>query len=71
MVTERCTIREVAKYFGISKSTAYLDMTVRLKKVNMALYEEVREVLDFNKAVRHLRGGEATRKKYKQSRRVS
>lgn len=59
-----CTVRAAAVYFGISKSTVHKDVTVRLRYVSPALYKEVKGVLDKNKAERHLRGGEATRKKY-------
>ena len=59
-----CTVRTAAVYFGISKSTVHKDVTVRLRYVSPALYKEVKGVLDKNKAERHLRGGEATRKKY-------
>ena len=59
-----CTVRAAAVYFGISKSTVHKDVTVRLRYISPALYKEVKGVLDKNKAERHLRGGEATRKKY-------
>lgn len=59
------TVREAAKHFGISKSTVHKDITERLKKLNPQLAGEVRLVLDKNKSERHLRGGMATRKKYK------
>ncbi len=58
------TVRGVAKEFGISKSTVHKDITVTLKKVNKALYAQVKQVLEKNKQERHLRGGEATKKKY-------
>ena len=59
-----CTVREAAKYFGVSKSTVHIYVTERLKKFDLKLYYCVREVLLKNKAERHLRGGEATRCKY-------
>ena len=59
------TVRRAAKYFGISKSTVHKDLTERLRTVNPALYSEVRQVLDLNKAERHIRGGMATKRKYK------
>lgn len=59
------TVRAAAKHFGISKSTVHKDITERLKKLNPQLAGEVRLVLDKNKSERHLRGGMATRKKYK------
>ncbi len=61
----KSTVRAAAKKFGISKSTVHTDITVRLKRINPALYYEVRKVLDVNKEERHIRGGIATREKYK------
>ena len=58
------TVRNAAKKFGISKSTVHKDVAIRLKKINIDYYNEVREVLDKNKAERHLRGGLATKRKY-------
>ncbi|MBO5023753.1 MAG: sporulation transcriptional regulator SpoIIID [Clostridia bacterium] len=58
------TVRSAAKKFGISKSTVHKDVTERLEKLNKALFDEVRAVLDKNKAERHMRGGEATKQKY-------
>ena len=62
-----CTVRSAAVYFGISKSTVHKDITVKLRYVSPSLYKEVKGILDKNKAERHLRGGEATRKKYLES----
>lgn len=58
------TVRTAANHFGVSKSTVHKDLTLRLKYTNPALYREVKEILEINKSERHLRGGEATRKKY-------
>ena len=58
------TVRETAKEFHISKSTVHKDIQERLPLLNYPLYREVRVVLDRNKEERHLRGGEATRRKY-------
>ena len=58
------TVRQAAAVFGISKSTVHKDVTTILPRRNSGLYKEVRAVLDLNKEERHLRGGEATRKKY-------
>ena len=58
------TVRETAKYFGMSKSTVHKDVTVRLKYEDPVLYRQVKELLQINKAQRHLRGGEATRLRY-------
>ncbi|MGI6096719.1 MAG: sporulation transcriptional regulator SpoIIID [Dethiobacteria bacterium] len=59
------TVREVAKNFGVSKSTVHKDLTERLPQINMSIAKEVRQLLQKNKEERHLRGGEATRQKYK------
>ncbi len=58
------TVRAVAKRFGISKSTVHKDVTQTLKKMDRALYEKVKIVLEKNKQERHIRGGEATKQKY-------
>ncbi len=58
------TVRAAAIHFGVSKSTVHKDLTLRLKYTNPALYRQVKEILQINKSQRHLRGGEATRKKY-------
>ena len=58
------TVRGAAKQFGISKSTVHKDVSQRLKNINLSLYMEVRKILDENKAVRHIRGGMATKLKY-------
>ena len=60
----RSTVRETAKKFGISKSTVHKDVSERLLKIRPSLVKDVREVLDVNKSERHIRGGNATRKKY-------
>ncbi len=60
----QATVRQAAQVFGVSKSTVHKDMTERLPSLNKELAQEVKKVLDFNKSERHLRGGEATRKKY-------
>ena len=59
------TVRDTAKQFGVSKSTVHKDVTCRLKEYHSGLYEEVRHVLEQNKSERHLRGGFATREKYR------
>ena len=63
-LNNNATVRESAKRFGISKSTVHKDITERLPELNHELYEEVKKVLEINKAERHLRGGEATKQKY-------
>ena len=67
LVENRATVRTTAARYGISKSTVHKDVTETLRQVNGPLYEEVKKVLDQNKNERHLRGGEATRKKYMES----
>ena len=59
------TVRQTAAHFRISKSTVHKDITQRLCRLDPELYERVRAVLDRNKALRHIRGGQATRRKYK------
>ena len=60
----KATVRQAAKVFGVSKSTIHKDVTDRIQKIDPELAEKVRQVLDYNKAERHFRGGEATRQKY-------
>ena len=64
IIDSKDTVRGAAKKFGVSKSTVHKDMSERLKEVSPSLYEEVRKVLDENKAERHIRGGMATKLKY-------
>lgn len=64
IVKNKATVRAAAKVFGISKSTVHMDVTDRLKNTDPALYARVRNVLDVNKAQRHIRGGMATKEKY-------
>lgn len=59
------TVRKTAKNFGISKSTVHKDISERLKKINPALYLKVKAVMENNKAIRHIRGGLATKNKFK------
>ena len=65
IIESNATVRQTAKKFGISKSTVHKDLSERLPAYNRALYLQVKEVLDENKAQRHIRGGLATRRKYK------
>lgn len=62
----QATVRQAAQVFQVSKSTVHKDMTERLPSLNKQLALEVKRILEYNKAERHLRGGEATRKKYKE-----
>ena len=65
MIETGATVRMAAKHFGISKSTVHKDLSVRLPQCNRRLYDAVRKILDLNKQERHIRGGLATRRKYK------
>ncbi len=67
MIETGATVRAAARAFGISKSTVHKDLTQRLELCNHDLYERVRKVLDVNKQERHIRGGMATKRKYKGS----
>ena len=64
IIENGATVRAAAERFGISKSTIHKDLQQRLPKCDRSLYRQVRQVLDLNKAQRHIRGGLATRKKY-------
>jgi len=64
IIENKCTVRDAAKKFGISKSTVHKDVTERLEKLNKSLAEKARAVLLENKLERHIRGGIATRNKY-------
>ncbi|MBO5110010.1 MAG: sporulation transcriptional regulator SpoIIID [Clostridia bacterium] len=65
LIENRATVRSTALHFGISKSTVHKDLTQQLKNINHALFLQAESILQKNKAERHLRGGEATRKKFK------
>lgn len=64
VIENRATVRETALAFGISKSTVHKDITERLSRANISLYETVHKILEKNKSERHIRGGEATKRKY-------
>lgn len=64
IIETKDTVRSTAKKFGVSKSTVHKDVSDRLLKINPILAKQVREILDENKAERHLRGGMATKLKY-------
>ena len=59
------TIREIAKKFQVSKSTVHKDLSDRLKKINRERYLEVKKILDYHLKIRHIRGGIATKQKYR------
>ncbi len=64
MIESKATVRAAALRFGVSKSTVHKDVTEKLRYINPGLHSEVGKLLALNKSERHLRGGEATRKKY-------
>ena len=66
LIQNNCTVRAAASHFLISKSTVHKDVSERLSNVNPILYDQVKKILDKNKSERHLRGGDATKKKYLQ-----
>ncbi|MEG2354182.1 MAG: sporulation transcriptional regulator SpoIIID [Clostridium sp.] len=65
IIESKSTIRKTAKVFGVSKSTIHKDMTERLPKINQDIAEQAKIILDINKSERHIRGGKATKMKYK------
>ena len=65
IIDSKSTIRKTAKIFGVSKSTIHKDMTERLPLINPQIAEQAKIVLDINKSERHIRGGKATKLKYK------
>ena len=65
IIENRATVRQAAKQFGISKSTVHKDISERLPQCNRSLWLQVKALLEENKAQRHIRGGLATRRKYK------
>ena len=71
IIENQGTVRSAAKEFGISKSTVHKDISERLFYINRNLYLQVKAVLDVNKAERHIRGGLATRKKYRKNTEVA
>lgn len=65
IIDNKATVRAAAKQFGISKSTVHKDVSERLKNEDPTLYAQVKDILEINKQERHIRGGLATRKKYR------
>ena len=65
IIENKATVRAAAQRFGVSKSTVHKDLSERLPAFNRPLYRQVKEILDANKAERHIRGGIATRRKYR------
>ena len=67
MIDRRATVRQAAKAFGISKSSVHKDMDQRLPRIDKRLGDQVAQLLQHNKAVRHIRGGQATRERYRRT----
>ena len=67
MLENNATVRSAARRFGVSKSTVHKDITERLPHISPSLYAQARQLLDLNKSERHIRGGLATRRKYRGS----
>ena len=65
IIEEETTVRQTARVFGVSKSTVHKDVTERLPKINPLIANQVKDILEINKAERHIRGGRATKMKYK------
>lgn len=68
MKKERCTIRDISKRSSVSKTTVYFDLAKRLPKIDKQLYKEVRQVLDYNKEQRAIRGGLANKMAWRKRR---
>ena len=64
MIDGNKTVRQVAKIVGYSKSTVHNDLTTKLENMDIELYQRVKDILEYNKKIRHIRGGEATIIKY-------
>lgn len=64
IIESGATVRTAAEVFKISKSTVHKDVSERLEKINKSIWEQTKSVLDKNKSERHIRGGNATKKKY-------
>lgn len=65
MIKTKCTLRELAKHFNVTKSTSHIDVTERLKKLDKRKYDEIQKILSYNSKVKHIRGGMTTQMKYK------
>ena len=64
MLEDRHTVREVAKIIGLSKSTIHKDLTEDLKIIDENLFEEISSLFEYNKNIRHIRGGQKTKEKF-------
>lgn len=70
MLENKATVRSAAVHFGISKSTVHKDVSKTLKHINRSLYLSVAKLLEINKSERHIRGGQATKQKYANKRKL-
>ena len=70
IIEEESTVRQTARVFGVSKSTVHKDITERLPKINPQVADQVKGILEVNKAERHIRGGRATKIKYQKNKTV-
>ncbi len=70
IIENKSTVRQAAKKFNVSKSTVHKDISERLEKVNPSLAIEAKKVLEINKSERHIRGGMATKMKYKEKKAI-
>lgn len=64
IIDTELTVREIANVFNVSKSTVHKDLHERLLEINSPLYESVKKILDYHTNIRHIRGGESTKRKY-------
>jgi len=64
ILDSKATVRDAAQVFGVSKSTVHKDVSERLADIDRVLFDEVKKILEYNKAERHIRGGSATKQKY-------
>lgn len=64
MLENKLTVREVAKIIGLSKSTIHKDLTEKLKLIDEELFDDISNLLEYNKNIRHIRGGQKTKEKY-------
>ncbi len=69
MLENKSTVRETSKIFGVSKSTVHYDISNKLKEIDFGLYEDIKKLLEYNKSIRHVRGGNSTKSKYQLQRR--
>ena len=64
MIKTKKTVRDISKAFNVSKSTVHKDLHERLEEINLKLYDKINAILIYHKEIRHIRGGQSTKKKY-------